>query len=214
MSAIPEDQGQETSITEEVGEGDVEVIYGAIIDDGQEVFIENPVPLRKKMAVGEKTRRAMALKLSGASYAQIAEHLGYNDASAARKAVMRGMKNAEQENAGELRRIHYGRLEHMLMLLWPDVNAKDMPSINAALGVMDRMERLYGLNAAQQLEVSGGSQTVIVADGDKASYIQALQEAGQQVRGALESDTLDDDDDEGADDGSDNASGDDKRADG
>lgn len=205
MSAIPNDEGQNPPITEEVGEQDTEVIYGAIIDDGQEVYIENPVPLRKKMAVGEKTRRAMALKLSGASYAQIAEHLGYNDASAARKAVMRGMKNAEQENAGELRRIHYGRLEHMLMLLWPDVNAKDMPSINAALGVMDRMERLYGLNAAERLEVSGGSQTVIVADGDKASYIAALEEAGQQVRGQVGSSTHEDDD-EGDEDASDSDS--------
>ena len=201
MEDTPKAQGQEPPI-----EGDdVEVIYGAIVEDGQEVFIENPVPLRKKMEVGEKTRRAMALKLSGASYAQIAQHLGYNDASAARKAVMRGMKNAEQENAGELRRIHYSRLEHMLMLLWPDVNAKDMPSINAALGVMDRMERLYGLNAAERLEVSSGEQTVIVADGDKASYIAALQEAGKQVKGEVgssshnENEEDDDDQDHGDD---------------
>ena len=75
----------------------------------------------------------------------------------------------------------------MLMLLWPDVNAKDMPSINAALSVMDRMEKLYGLNAAERLEVQGGSQTVIVADGDKQSYIAALQEAGKQVKGEIES---------------------------
>jgi len=161
-----------------------ETVYGAIIEDGQEVYIANPVPLKRTMEVGEKTRRAMALKLSGASYAAIAQHLGYSDASAARKAVMRGMKAAEQENAGELRRIHYGRLEHMLTLLWPDVNAKDMPSISAALSIMDRMERLYGLNAAERLEVSGGQQTVIVADGDKESYIAALEEAGKSVKKA------------------------------
>lgn len=199
MSDGSKDQGQDSS-----GDGDEqEVIYGAIIEDGQgSVYIENPVPLRKKMEVGEKTRRAMSLKLSGASYAQIAQHLGYSDASAARKAVMRGMKNAEQENAGELRRIHYSRLEHMLMLLWPDVNAKDMPSINTALSVMDRMERLYGLNAAERLEVSGGTQTVIVADGDKASYIAALEEAGQQIKGALGSSTPENEkDDDNDDDG-------------
>ena len=43
---------------------------------------------------------------------------------------------------------------------------------------MDRMERLYGLNAAEKIAVSTGPrETVIVADGDKEAYIQALREA-------------------------------------
>ena len=113
-----------------------EIIYGRIINDGSdgsEIEIDNPVALRHKMSVGEKTRRAMALKLAGASYGAIAQQLGYNDASAARKAVQRGMKSSMQENAGELRRIHYGRLEHMLMLLWADVNQKDLSSMDGKI---------------------------------------------------------------------------------
>ena len=161
---------------------------------------DNPVPLKRNMSVGEKTRRAMALKLAGASYASIAQTLGYNDASAARKAVMRGMKVAQQENAGELRKIHYARLEHMLMLLWPDVNARDLSSMNAALSVMDRMERLFGLNASEKLEVSVGKETVILADGDKDSYIAALQEAGKHLAGGVSSTTSSEDDDEDEDD--------------
>jgi hypothetical protein len=175
--------------TKDGGQNPPETLYGKIVQDGQEVYIE-------------KTRRAMALKLSGASYAAIAQHLGYSDASAARKAVIRGMKKAEQENASELRRIHYGRLEHILTLLWPDVNAKDMPSINTALSVMDRMSVLFGLNAAEKLEVSQGAQTVIVADGDKDAYIRALQEAGREITGEVGSsshdlDVGDEDDDAG-----------------
>lgn len=159
-----------------------EVIYGEIVQyDDDALVINNPVPLRKQMSVGEKTRRAMALKLAGASYAQIALQLGYHDASGARKAVQRGMKSALQETAGELKRIHYGRLEHMLMLLWPEVNQRDLPAMSQALAVMDRMERLYGLNAAEKLEVSSGNNTVILADGDKDSYIRALEEAGKRV---------------------------------
>lgn len=186
MSDDPIDEGQEP-VTGEVVE------YGAILPDGT---IANPVPLRKRMSVGERTRRAMALKLAGASYAAIATQLGYNDASAARKAVMRGMKLSLQENSEELRKLHYGRLEHMLMLLWPDVNARDLPSINTALAVMDRMERLYGLNAAERFEVSAGKETVILADGDKESYIAALQEAGKQLAAGVGSSTYDDDDDD------------------
>ena len=178
MTNDPNTEGQD-----EVLQGEV-IEYGAIINDGTDggaIEIDNPVPLRKKMSVGEKTRRAMALKLAGASYAAIAQQMGYSDASAARKAVMRGMKSALQENAGELKRIHYGRLEHMLMLVWSDVNTRDLPSINTALAIMDRMERLYGLNAAEKLEVGVGRETVILADGDKDSYIAALEEAGKQL---------------------------------
>ena len=145
---------------------------------------------------------AMSLKLAGASYSQIAMNLGYHDASGARKAVQRGMKNALHETSSELKKIHYGRLEHMLMLLWPDVNTRDLSSMSAALAVMDRMERLYGLNAAEKIDVSTGQQTVILADGDKESYINALREAGKRLAidvsssSPLDSDEDDEDDDD------------------
>lgn len=174
-----------------------EVIYGEIVHghDGA-LSINNPVPLSRTMSVGEKTRKAMALKLAGASYAQIAQQLGYHDASGARKAVQRGMKSALQETAGELRKIHYGRLEHMLMLLWPEVNQRDLPAMSQALAVMDRMERLFGLNAAEKIEVGTGTNTVILADGDKDSYIRALEEAGKRVLDTVSSSTHDTEDDE------------------
>lgn len=171
-------------------EQDSEVIYGEIVDSGEqtgEIVINNPVALSRAMSTAERTRRAMALKLAGASYSQIAQQLGYHDASGARKAVQRGMKNAMHETAGELKKIHYGRLEHMLMLLWPEVNQRDLPAMSAALAVMDRMEKLYGLNEAQKLDVGVGRETVILADGDKESYIKALEEAGKRLSGAVSS---------------------------
>ena len=171
-----------------------EIVYGRIINDGSDggdIEIDRPVPLRHKMNVGEKTRRAMALKLAGASYAAIAEQLGYNDASAARKAVMRGMKSSLQENASELRNIHYARLEHMLMLLWSDVVRKDLPSMSAALAIMDRMDKLFGLSAAQSIDINTTKNTVFVAEGDKEAYIKALQEAGAQIAGRVSSSSPD-----------------------
>lgn len=178
---------------------DNEIIYGEIVDigtDGQPPTINNPVALSHSMSGAEKTRRAMALKLAGASYAQIAQTLGYHDASGARKAVQRGMKNALHETAGELKKIHYGRLEHMLMLIWPEVNQRDLPAMSAALAIMDRMEKLYALNEAQKIDVGVGRETVILADGDKESYIQALEEAGKRLQVPLSSSTPDEDKDD------------------
>tara|TARA_R110002110_G_scaffold54098_9_gene155463 strand:- start:308 stop:889 length:582 start_codon:yes stop_codon:yes gene_type:complete len=158
-----------------------DTIYGEILNDGSDggdIVIDNPVPLTVKMSSQEKQKRAMALKLAGASYAQIAESIGYADASGAYKAVSRGMKNSLQESAGDLRKIHYGRLEHMLMLVWPAVNQGDSSAVSSALQVMDRMERLYGLNEAQKVDITAGArETIIVADGEKSEYIKALREA-------------------------------------
>jgi len=190
-----------TDMTNEPNDEDNEVIYGEIIEahDGS-LSINNPVSLSRQMSAGERTRRAMALKLAGASYAQIAQNLGYHDASGARKAVQRGMKSALHESASELKKIHYGRLEHMLMLLWPDVNQKDLSSMSAALSVMDRMERLYGLNAAEKVEIGSSSNTVILADGDKSSYIKALEEAGKRVIDTVVSSSTQVEDDDEEDD--------------
>lgn len=178
-----------------------EVVYGRIVhdgtEDGSETVVENPTWRgSREVQVRDKERRAIALKLAGASYQSIAQQLGYASAAGAWKAVQRGMKSSLQEGAGELRRIHYGRLEHMLMLLWPDVNRKDLPSMHAALSIMDRMEKLFGLNAAERIEVTAAQETVIVADGSKSDYIKALQEAGRRITGvhASEDDEGDDED--------------------
>ncbi len=178
-----------------------DTIYGKIVDDGSsggDIIIDNPVPLTVRMSSRERQKRAMALKLAGASYAQIADNLGYADASGAHKAVARGMKSSLQENAGELRKIHYGRLEHMLMLVWPAVNQGDSQAVGTALQVMDRMERLYGLNAANRIDVSTDSrETIIVADGEKNAYIQALKEAiAEDGREIVDAEIVEDADDQ------------------
>jgi hypothetical protein len=180
-----------------------DVVYGQIVHDGTlddtRTVVANPTHVRRSVSVGERTRRAIALKLAGASYAAIAEQLGYANSGSAHKAVQRGLKFALQESAGELRKIHYGRLEHMLMLVWPDVNRKDLSSMQMALGIMDRMERLFGLNAAERIEVSASRETVILADGNKEDYIKALQEAGERLSPKALQAVADDDDDEDLD---------------
>lgn len=100
---------------------------------------------------------------------------------------MRGMESTLQESANELRKVHHGRLEHLLALLWPDACALDLPSIRLVLDIMDRQDRLHGLSAPERFDVGlGGKETVILADGGKEDYLKALQEAGHEVSGALD----------------------------
>jgi len=52
---------------------------------------------------------------------------------------------------------------------------------------MDRMDKLFGLSAAQSIDINTSKNTVFVAEGDKESYIKALQEAGAQIAGRVSS---------------------------
>ena len=86
----------------------------------------------------------------------------------------------------------------MLMLVWPAVNQGDSHAVSSALQVMDRMERLYGLNEAQRVDITAGArETIIVADGEKEAYIKALKEAieedGHEI---VDAEIIDDADDQ------------------
>lgn len=182
------DSIDETGV-EDVNEDDEEVVYGEIIeyndDDPESSVISNPVPVKRQLSATEKTRRAIALKLAGASYTAIARQLGYADASGAKKAVQRGMNGLVQEDAKELRAIHYARLEHMLMLVWPDVNQRDYGAMGVAVGIMDRIERLHGLTRYEMFEGQEdlSDEGVLVVEGGKDEYIKGLKEASKRQTG-------------------------------
>lgn len=95
------------------------------------------------------------------------------------------MQSVHMEGQRELKRVQHMRLEHMLMLLWPSVNAGDLPSMAAACQIMDRIERLHGLAfVPPELPKETEDDSVLVVGGDKASYLDALQQAKKR-RGGL-----------------------------
>lgn len=135
----------------------------------------------------QKRRQALEARKSGATYAQIAEFVGYNDASAARKAVLKAMGDVIQEPATELRSMQIERLNHMLMALWNKVGAGDESAINTALRVLDKIDALMGTEAAREVNVNTKNQSaVLVIDGNKDDYIRSLRQmagAGIQADG-------------------------------
>ena len=100
---------------------------------------------------------------------------------------MTGLKKGVQENAKELRQLHDTRLEFLLMRVWPRASQGDGSAINTSLSIMDRMAKLYGLDAPQQVEtISTSRETIIIAEGERDSYLKALREAAE-----LDSDVID-----------------------
>lgn len=129
-----------------------------------------------KILAQEKMRKAVELRKAGATYDSIAQMVGYSDASGARKAVERAMKQMIQEPALEMKTIQIERCNHMLMTLWPKVQQGDERAIDSSLRIMDKIDRYMGTEQAQKIDINAThTNAVLVIDGDKDDYIAAMK---------------------------------------
>jgi hypothetical protein len=109
-------------------------------------------------------RRAQAvrLRLSGATYEQIAQVAGYSHKAAARNAVMRALTKVEAESVSELRVLENARLdadEMVLRAILQDASAPArtrIAAVDARLRLSARRSRLNGLDAPVQVALSAG----------------------------------------------------------
>lgn len=129
-----------------------------------------------RILVKERQRRALEARKMGATYQKIAEALGYSDAGAARKAVLKAYDEIIQEDTEELRTLQLERLNDMLTRIWNRVAAGDDSAIRTALSIMDRMDAIKGTLSPQKVDqtvtTTGG---IIVIDGDKDDYVAAMR---------------------------------------
>jgi AraC-like DNA-binding protein len=130
----------------------------------------------RRILAQEKRRLGLELRKAGATYDQIAERVGYSDASSARRAVERAIQQVPREAVLELKTLQIERLNHMLMALWPKVQMGDTSAINSSLNVMSKIDALEGTEAAKQVDVNvSGQQAIMVIDGDKQDFIAGMR---------------------------------------
>lgn len=102
---------------------------------------KRPTPLNAAQA--EKQRKALQLRIAGATFAEIAAQLGYADESGAYRLVDRALIETQRPPAEELRTLLTMRYERLLLALWPKATAGDVPSINAARRIVDSLAKLH-----------------------------------------------------------------------
>jgi hypothetical protein len=109
-----------------------------------------------------KTRDAKAaliLRLAGASYTEVAETVGYKDATAARNAVIQALAKTQPDEVqvNELRAVDSARLERLLRGVWQKATSPTDPehlqAAKLAMSLIDRHIRLHGLDAPQEVVV-------------------------------------------------------------
>jgi hypothetical protein len=108
---------------------------------------------------------AVALRMEGAPFSEIAEILGYSSAAQARIAIERALAALAQspEDRDHLRFLEARRLERILRGLWKKATGEieseeHLAAARTALAIIDRHSRLYGLDAPQEMVIYNPTQ--------------------------------------------------------
>lgn len=124
---------------------------------------------RRIATARERETRALELYTASLTLPQIAEQLGYRDASGAFRALRRALDRLPQKNAEEYRRAELEKYAALEARLWPGVatvTARDEagkptevrvnPGVaNALIRLYERRARLVGLDAAVRVHLGG-----------------------------------------------------------
>lgn len=111
-----------------------------------------------KLNARQKEKIALDLRLAGATFEQISDHVPnkdtgeklYSNRSNAWKAVDRALKAIPKESAIAVKDLELQRLDAMYVAVWPAVRRGDTFAIDRALAIMNRRARYLGLD--EQLE--------------------------------------------------------------
>lgn len=133
---------------------------------------------------------ALSLKLSGASYTQIAQMLDYSSAYRARSAVERVLASAADsaEDRDMMRELTKRRLDRLLQSVMGkavDTSDPEHLAYNArALAIIDRSAKMYGLDAPTQVQITPTHEKV-------QEYLQKFTEVVGADKDAEEADIMD-----------------------
>lgn len=111
-----------------------------------------------------RAEAAVALRIAGATYSEIARTLGYSNITRARQAVEQALAASVGDDDRERMRFIEGRrLERLLRGLWhkatDEEGEEQLAAARTALAVIDRHAKLYGLDAPTVHAIYSPTQT-------------------------------------------------------
>jgi hypothetical protein len=141
----------------------------------------------RRISARKKQAQALELRKGGATFAQIAQHLGFRTASGAHYAVMESLNRITSPAAEEYRTLNTERLNSILLGLWPQVRRGDPVAANSAIRAINELNRMHGLHAPTVIEVNWRQQLEMLAtieglQGDQRESV--ISEALAVIEGA------------------------------
>lgn len=135
----------------------------------------------------KKAYEAHKLRIKGVPWDVIAPQVGFSSAAEASNKTGKYLTKltaiASKEQRAESLTLELVRLDQLQESIWDSAVGGDMQAIDRVLKVMDKREKLLGLDITN--EKTTGNQTILVM-GDSTQYIQRLREvSGDYVDGEV-----------------------------
>ncbi|MEY9937305.1 hypothetical protein [Streptacidiphilus sp. MAP5-3] len=146
-----------------------------------------PANRAQQTATAERRRQAVQLRISGHSWQEIADLLGYSSKGAACTDVRRALEKAVEKLSIPLeahRQLEMDRLDAMQNALWDKVLEGDTKAIDTSLKLMDRRAKLLGLDAPQRHELT--LEAIDAALADVEQQLAAARSEAAEAEGAPE----------------------------
>ena len=123
------------------------------VTNPSQTVIKRVKKVKKDLSVLEREHQVVQLRTQGKTFEQIATQLGYANHSGARDAWLRATERAPMESVNEYRQIHMTRLEALVAILWPKVEAGDLQAFPHLMSALKEEATLLGLYAPKESKV-------------------------------------------------------------
>jgi hypothetical protein len=184
------------------------LVIGTVMTEPAENLPQRTVnPSRKKIMVGksripkpavarmeaarERQMRALELRKARATYGVIAEALGFVDASAARKAVLRALERQEFEAARDVVLLDLQTLDELQMRCTEALRRGDLFQVDKILRVMqqryqllgvssrtvEELQQEFGIKSAEQAAAVTNNGVMIIQGTSESEFVRSMMQA-------------------------------------
>lgn len=126
----------------------------------------------RRIQAAYRQKQALALRLGGASFEQIAVTLGYADPSGAYRSVMAALQKVPAVEARAMRKLNIERLNQMRLGNWKNAVQGDKDSIASEIDIEQEEAKLLGLYAPQKTALT-------TAAGEDVSLVDLIRQAAE-----------------------------------
>src|SRR5262245_6416294 len=137
----------------------------------------------RRLLAAQRRAEIVRLRVEGRTLQAIADEIGLSR-SAVHESLTNELKklaDRSQEAAAAYRELTLARLEALFAAVWPKVQDGHVPSVNAAVSILDRQAKLLGLDAPARQET-----TLTVEHMTDAELIAEARKLGLPIPSVLE----------------------------
>jgi len=164
----------------------------------RELKIHDPFILPDRMELEHEIERpkywyAHQLRLAGATWAEVAEALGYASAQSAHGAVANALDRAGQarQTATEMLDLELERLDMLQLVHWRAARQGDIKATEIVLKISAQRAKLIGLGETSQYEDEKTDKSTILIGGNEDEYIAGIKKAQALHRKPIEGEVAD-----------------------